>query len=291
MPVVYESTGREFTVALRVCDAIITEAANRQLTLTWNIRWADLIPLDIEPGSTFMCTHSFTGSVHQFWPVDKMYQNIRSRNLLCNLVAYSAISNVRVLDGSSSDLMAYTFPNQLAANAKNLSNPTPNSTGTFRTGFLNRMEIDQFNGFKVDKDVNVYNPLAQATQASNYTYTQTFGGLYRCKPREFECVNPTMLNGISITFQDDIPVPKLADLNLNLSGGTTFLANGLWGPQTAGANTITSPGNTAEPVNGFLPQFYTMPPASASNQRIMDLGPPQGTHMFTFRLVRKVNIP
>jgi hypothetical protein len=268
MPIRYEKTNRTFTVALRVCDATVTRLANQQILLEWpNIKWAEHMGADMDPSSTFLCTHRFTESTHTYQPIDKLFLSTRSRNLHCNLVSFSKISHVRNTDGMSADLFAnYGVVTNTAA----LTNPTGSPAGTFKDGFLNRMEKQLFNG------VNV-----AATSTARLAYNQSFGGVYRCEKRTFECHNPEKNSTVRIWYDDDVPVPTMGDINsatATLNGSS--LGTAMYGP----FNTITSVPTTGS-VNGFLPSFASV--VSSNPSSILDIGPPGGTHVFEFELVIK----
>lgn len=333
MQTIYEGTGRKFTLCLRVVDATVTRQANQQIVLTWaNINWGMVFPMDIPPNSTFRCTHSFVESVPQALPVDNFGWNIRARNLISNLPANSYVSNVTNTDGSTSSFLGQYGIVANFADARGPNNPP----GTFRAGFLNRMYKQMYNGvsiksFDISKTVDsstwqtdtrgpygvadgLTPPQTWQSQAQfdawlrsdlnqKYSYIRSFGGLYTCEPRTFECVNPTELTSVMIAFLDDIPVWKASETAVTINGARLQAAT--WGPYsqaypktaTGGSATLAQ---TTGNVGGYWPSFTSVTSLVTNyssgntwtgiNERNFDLGPPQGTHVFEFELVRKVDI-
>jgi hypothetical protein len=130
--------------------------------------------------------------------------------------------------------------------------------------------------------------VASATGPTRYSYLYCPAGRYECGKRKFECVNPEKNTTIEISFLDDIPVPTLANYNSNttLNGATSYYRVSAWGAFSNPADTAAFP--SAGTVNGFFPSFWTVVLGTdAASSPVIDLGPPQGTHIFTFELVKK----
>lgn len=244
----YRKTGRIFNLALRVADAKTVTESLGVVSLNWDIHWQDVLPTDIHPNSTFICTHSFKEEGYYTFPMDYLMTNRRNHDITCNLASFSYISDqVNTYQGGEPGL----FPTTGAAYTRK------NGTA-LKQGYINTMENDLGN----------FNASAASTQEGiGYLWGNC---KYKCQPNSFECLAPEARGSVTVSYWDQSPPPTLAQLN-----GTTPLMYDF-----ATTQRIASP-------LAYMPMFYRVN-NNAGNLRIYSTGPPLGTHLFSFELVDRI---
>lgn len=244
----YRKTGRIFNLALRVADAIEVRESLGVVSLRWDIHWQDVLPTDIHPNSTFICTHSFIEEGYFTWPMDFMLSNRRNHDLTSNLASFSYMSDqVNTYQGGETG----RFP------ATGVAFPRQNRTA-LKQGYINTMNNDIF-----------------SLQAGGGTTAEVIGYLwgtckYSCKPNSFECIGPETRSSVTVSYWDQSPPPTLAQLDAATPSLYSF----------ATAQRIAN-------LGAYLPMFYRVNNAQA-DLTVYSTGPPLGTHVFSFELVDRM---
>jgi hypothetical protein len=275
----FVKSNRKFTLALRTCDAInVTSQTSAPSTSTWpNIRWQDLIPADIAPNATWLCTHTFEEQMTMPFPRDLGNTNRRSFALTTNLSARSLLSNVTSNTASQNNVSGYNY-----INYNNTNPPTPDippAPGNFTPGFLNTMEEeDMF-------PLNTFLLAGSQTGISN-AYTGNINALwakgrYKSRPHTFEVFSPGLHKDLRISYTE-IGIP-LTYLDITASSG--FYYN----PPNPGTSKILRA--TGAGTSNILPQFYTLAFFSSGVNIVQPLSVPLGVHIFEFELIYRDQDP
>lgn len=244
----YRKTGRIFNLALRVADAKEVTESLGVVSLRWDIHWQDVLPTDIHPNSTFICTHSFKEEGVFTWPMDYCLSNRRNHDLTCNLASFSYMSDqVNTYQGGA----AGRYPATGAAFTRQ------NGTA-LKQGFINTMDNEIF-----------------SLQAGGGDTVEDIGYLwgtckYSCEPRSFECLGPEARSSVTISYWDQSPPPTLAQLNADTPKMYAF------GTPQRIAN-----------LGGYVPMFYRVN-NKVPDITVYSTGPPLGTHVFSFELVDRI---
>jgi hypothetical protein len=197
----YRHTNRKFTLVLRTQDAT-AQTINLNGTnsmLAWsNVPWPSLIPQDIPPNSTFLCTHTFTESMGYGGIRDYSNTMRRPFALVSPMCAYSQFSQF-TQQGTNNGL--YT-----------------------QGGYMNIMEEDIG---EVINSGNAYAAAAGPFGADVDGYTSS--ARYHCKPKTFEVFAPENYRHLRIFFAELQDPPTLAQYTAPspLYFGTNYQAGGI----------------------------------------------------------------
>lgn len=174
----YIRTGRKFTYAVRTEDAYartggVTQNSLGETTMTWPVNWKNIMPTDIAPNSTFICTHRFEeGTGGTGIPRDTVNYVRRGFNIFCNLPSYAAASDYNV-----------NVPGDVLGTVLN----TPDGA---KRGFINMMTERNLAYFLANNAYGNGHPLV----------VYYFAGIYFCPSQEFEVFSPENHASISITY-------------------------------------------------------------------------------------------
>ncbi len=256
----YVRTNRKFTYAVRNEDAYwrtggVIQNGLGETIMSWPVNWKNIIPTDIQPNSTFLCTHSFKEGIDAL-PIPRDNANYirRGFNIYCNLATYTSSSNYVInVPGSGG-----TTQN---SSLQGLMNDQSNA----QNGFINVMQEETNSYYTVNNAYGLHDfPLVAYFQSGKYT----------AQPREFEVFSPENHSLIAIRYGEFYAPYTLAQIQ----------ASGMYG---SNSNTLTYTGGTVG-VNTFsglgpVAQFRTVDTANNIDPAAL-----WGTHIFEFELVEKV---